>query len=61
MACRVLCLEPMLASAEITNGSSVLARITEHPRLREAFFGRLIELVVRGVEAARDRVRPRTH
>ena len=61
VACRMLYLEPMLASAGMTNGSSVLARISEHPRLREAVVGRLLELFVHGVEAARERVRARIH
>lgn len=49
----------MLASPGISQGSSGLDRITEHPRLRDAVVGRLLELLVLSVEAARERVRSR--
>ena len=50
----------MLASAGFPHGSSVLDRITEHPRLRDAVVGRLLELLVLSVEWARERVRSRS-
>jgi len=55
----MLAVDAMLDSAEIPHGSSVLARITEPPRLRDAIVGRLLELFVQSVEAARERVRAR--
>ncbi len=48
---------PMLAPAGTSPGSSALDRITEHPRLRDAVVGRLLELLVHSVETARERVR----